>query len=139
MLTTATKVHEATPVGIKLWQSPNHEILVVHLDSFSIFNKTNLKRGMRIDCVNDVVCYSVSQAYQLLEDSVGVVELRTSAPGDPPVLVYDSSECSSDEEEEEEENTVDRKASESFVQAKEDTIKEIPYKSYLEALLYGGR
>ena len=86
---------------------------------------------MRIDAVNNVACQTVSEAYELLEECVGTVELLTSAPGDPPALVhYDSSDCSSDSESE----------SSELVEATDNGVEVISgfgYKSYLEALLYG--
>lgn len=90
----ARKDHPSCSVGLRLWSSPNREILIVHLEPDCMFQH-QLKRGMRLDAINDVCVTSVSQANDLLKNAVGRIELITSPPGSPPSLVMDD-DCLSD-------------------------------------------
>jgi hypothetical protein len=53
MFAKANKHSRFTHVGLRLWKTPNdHQVLIVHIDDHSIFARSGLKVGMKIDRIN---------------------------------------------------------------------------------------
>jgi hypothetical protein len=98
---TAYKASRNSHIGINLWEPPSptrtgstgrrkRQIIVVTIDDHSIFSQSNLKVGMKIDCVNGIRVssrnYSIMDVYRTLQDAIGCVTIIASAPGIPKVV-----------------------------------------------------
>lgn len=85
MLVTAYKHSRLTHVGLGLWKTPHdHQVLIVHIDDHSIFARSGLKVGMKIDRINNCTFSrsnsTMDQINAILNDAVGELTIYTSAP-----------------------------------------------------------
>jgi C-terminal processing protease CtpA/Prc len=82
MFAKANKHSRFTHVGLRLWKTPNdHQVLIVHIDDHSIFARSGLKVGMKIDRINKFVCdrnnSNLDQIYAILNDAIGELVIYT--------------------------------------------------------------
>jgi hypothetical protein len=86
MFAKAYKHSRFTHVGLRLWKTPDddHQILIVHIDDHTIFTRSGLKVGMKIDRINNFVCgrnnSNLDEIYAVMNDAIGELTIYTSAP-----------------------------------------------------------